>query len=193
MAWLCRWQKLAVCCSREECLWRPPFSRPQLPWVTLLPAVQEQSLRAELYVLNMHALYPSIVAAAAPAHLPQFMLPHCAGQIIGDDNVRMLNRVRRPRCCSPLQSTAPPLHSTIYHVSMLQRVRQHAEPTSSSGQTNPAVQFDPTSAGTGSNYRWWDEGELRELSDIVGLIDFQRTRRLRFIMFSVRKPMSNSN
>jgi len=49
--------------------------------------------------------------------------------------------------------------------------------------------FDPTSAGTGSNYRWWDEGELRELSETVGLVDFQRTRRMRFIMFSVKKPM----
>ena len=55
-----------------------------------------------------------------------------------------------------------------------------------------AAQFDPTSAGTGSNYRWWDEGELRELSETVGLVDFQRTRRMRFIMFSVKKPMLSS-
>lgn len=50
------------------------------------------------------------------------------------------------------------------------------------------MQLDPTSAGSGRNYRWWEESELRELASTVGLVDFQRQRRLRFIMFSASKP-----
>lgn len=49
-------------------------------------------------------------------------------------------------------------------------------------------QFDPTSSGYGKNYRWWDEGELKELCQTMGLQNFQSERRLRFIMFSVSKP-----
>lgn len=50
------------------------------------------------------------------------------------------------------------------------------------------LQFDPSSAGSGKNYRWWEEGELRELASTVGLVDFQRQRSMRFIMFAASKP-----
>jgi len=43
-----------------------------------------------------------------------------------------------------------------------------------------------------SNYRWWTERELRDLSAAVGLEDFRRVRRNRFILFSVRKPKRRS-
>ncbi len=49
-------------------------------------------------------------------------------------------------------------------------------------------QLDPVSAGSGSNYRWWEEAELKDLCATVGLVNFQRERRLRFIMFSASKP-----
>jgi uncharacterized protein with von Willebrand factor type A (vWA) domain len=56
---------------------------------------------------------------------------------------------------------------------------------------NPlALQFDPSSSGSGKSYRWWEEAELRDLVATVGLTDFQRDRRLRFIMFSAKKPAS---
>ena len=49
----------------------------------------------------------------------------------------------------------------------------------------PLRGLEPT---TGS-YRWWEEDELRDLCNSVGLINFERERSNRFIMFSVRKPM----
>ncbi len=55
------------------------------------------------------------------------------------------------------------------------------------------LQFDPSSSGSGRSYRWWEEAELRDLVSTVGLTDFQRERRLRFIMFSAKKPGSNNN
>lgn len=39
-----------------------------------------------------------------------------------------------------------------------------------------------------SAYKWWEEAELRDLCAAVGLTDFQRLRRNRFIMFCARKP-----
>jgi hypothetical protein len=37
-------------------------------------------------------------------------------------------------------------------------------------------------------YKWWQEQELRDLCDSVGLVDFRRARSNRFILFSVTKP-----
>ncbi len=48
------------------------------------------------------------------------------------------------------------------------------------------LQLDPMSGG--SNYQWWEEAELRELTAAVGLQNFKRHRTNRFIMFSVQKP-----
>jgi len=39
-----------------------------------------------------------------------------------------------------------------------------------------------------ANYRFWEEDELRDLCASVGLIDFRRHRRNRFIMFCASKP-----
>ena len=39
-----------------------------------------------------------------------------------------------------------------------------------------------------SQYRFWEEAELRELCDAVGLADWQRSRSRSFIMFAARKP-----
>ena len=36
--------------------------------------------------------------------------------------------------------------------------------------------------------RAWEEQELRDLAESVGLDDFKRNRMSRFIMFAVRKP-----
>lgn len=48
----------------------------------------------------------------------------------------------------------------------------------------PAAQLDrPPQA-----MKWWEEQELRDLCAAVGLIDFQRQRSNRFILFSARKP-----
>ncbi|BDA49132.1 probable malonyl-[acyl-carrier protein] O-methyltransferase at C-terminar half [Coccomyxa sp. Obi] len=52
----------------------------------------------------------------------------------------------------------------------------------------PLNALDPMSGG--SNYQWWEEAELRELTAAVGLQNFQRHRTNRFIMFSVQKPMT---
>lgn len=40
-----------------------------------------------------------------------------------------------------------------------------------------------------TTYRWWEEQELRDLCATVGLQDFQRIRKDRFILFTVRKPV----
>ena len=37
-------------------------------------------------------------------------------------------------------------------------------------------------------YKWWEEDEIRDLCAAAGLVEFQRNRRARFILFSVRKP-----
>lgn len=42
-------------------------------------------------------------------------------------------------------------------------------------------------------YRWWEEQELRDLTASMGLQNFQRHRRNRFILFSVTKPESSPN
>ena len=98
----------------------------------------------------------------------------CAGQILGDENVRMLNRVsitaNEAACIRPVSSAGMFAHLT--------------------GCDLPALQFDPSSSGSGKSYRWWEEAELRDLVSTVGLTDFQRDRRLRFIMFSAKKPTS---
>jgi len=36
--------------------------------------------------------------------------------------------------------------------------------------------------------RYWDEGELVDLVDGVGLVDYRRDRSRMFIMFAARKP-----
>ncbi|KAK9784879.1 hypothetical protein WJX73_010017 [Symbiochloris irregularis] len=38
------------------------------------------------------------------------------------------------------------------------------------------------------SYKWWEELELKELTEAMGLTKFTRTRQRQFIMFSVRKP-----
>lgn len=47
--------------------------------------------------------------------------------------------------------------------------------------------FDPR---RGAGMKAWEETELRELAQSVGLQDFQRQRSSRYIMFSVRKPQA---
>ena len=42
-------------------------------------------------------------------------------------------------------------------------------------------------------YRWWEEQELRDLTASMGLQNFQRHRRNRFILFAVTKPESSPN
>ena len=39
-----------------------------------------------------------------------------------------------------------------------------------------------------SSYRWWEERELRQICEAVGLTGFRRNRSNRFIMFSATKP-----
>lgn len=48
----------------------------------------------------------------------------------------------------------------------------------------PLSQLEPES----NSYKWWEEAELQDLCDTVGLGDWSRHRTNRFIMFSVRKP-----
>ncbi|CAL5226905.1 g9779 [Coccomyxa viridis] len=57
----------------------------------------------------------------------------------------------------------------------------------------PLNALDPTSAGSSSNYQWWEEQELRELTATMGLQNFQRHRSNRFIMFAVQKPRSSNH
>lgn len=52
----------------------------------------------------------------------------------------------------------------------------------------PLNALDPMAGG--SNYQWWEEAELRELTAAMGLQNFQRHRTNRFIMFSVQKPVA---
>ena len=44
----------------------------------------------------------------------------------------------------------------------------------------------------GGPYRMWSEDELREICSRMGLVNWRRDRRLRFILFSVTKPLSDS-
>lgn len=46
--------------------------------------------------------------------------------------------------------------------------------------------FDPTTMNR--QFRWWTEAEIRDLCASVGLINFQRHRDNRFILWSVQKP-----
>ncbi|KAI3430392.1 hypothetical protein D9Q98_004987 [Chlorella vulgaris] len=48
----------------------------------------------------------------------------------------------------------------------------------------PLSQLEPSPQA----YKWWQEQELRDLCDSVGLVDFRRARSNRFILFSVAKP-----
>lgn len=56
---------------------------------------------------------------------------------------------------------------------------------SSTPAPTPAPQLDPSGRAP---YRWWEEGELRDLCTSVGLQDFRRQREWRFIMFAASKP-----
>lgn len=49
---------------------------------------------------------------------------------------------------------------------------------------HPLMQLEPSPQA----YKWWQEQELRDLCDSVGLVDFRRARSNRFILFSVAKP-----
>ena len=40
----------------------------------------------------------------------------------------------------------------------------------------------------GTAFKYWEEDELKDLCAAVGLVDYERTRRRMFIMFSARKP-----
>jgi SAM-dependent methyltransferase len=46
--------------------------------------------------------------------------------------------------------------------------------------------FDPTKMT--EQFRWWTEPEIRDLFASVGLIEFQRHREHRFILWSAKKP-----
>jgi ubiquinone/menaquinone biosynthesis C-methylase UbiE len=46
--------------------------------------------------------------------------------------------------------------------------------------------FDPTKMS--GQFRWWTEPEIRDLFASVGLINFQRQRDSRFILWSAQKP-----
>jgi hypothetical protein len=48
------------------------------------------------------------------------------------------------------------------------------------------MQFD--SMVLRNNYRWWEEAELRDLCEGVGLQSFTCDRQWRFIMFAATKP-----
>ena len=101
------------------------------------------------------------------------------GELVGDDAVRPLVQVGPApppplRCwncaerrlvvlldCSPLRTSTPP--------------------------PPPPQGLNPFGARS-SQYRFWEEAELRELCDAVGLADWQRSRSRSFIMFAARKP-----
>jgi len=52
----------------------------------------------------------------------------------------------------------------------------------------------PGSPGTAQQpYKWWSEGELKEVFAAAGLVNFQRTRSNRFILWSVTKPALKNN
>ena len=57
----------------------------------------------------------------------------------------------------------------------------------------PLKMFDPTQRIVSSQYRWWSEAELRDLCASVGLKGFERQRRMRFILWCVRKPQPLSD
>ena len=38
-------------------------------------------------------------------------------------------------------------------------------------------------------YKWWQEQELKDLCNTVGLLDFRRARSNRFIIFAATKPL----
>lgn len=57
----------------------------------------------------------------------------------------------------------------------------------------PLKAFDPTQRVVSSQYRWWSEPELRDLCASVGLEGFERQRRMRFILWSVRKPQGSGD
>ncbi len=46
------------------------------------------------------------------------------------------------------------------------------------------LQLEPSSR----TYKWWQEQELRDVCEAVGLTNFRRARSNRFILFSVTKP-----
>lgn len=49
------------------------------------------------------------------------------------------------------------------------------------------------SSSRSTPYRWWEEQELRDLTASMGLQNFQRHRRNRFILFAVTKPQTASS
>jgi len=53
------------------------------------------------------------------------------------------------------------------------------------GLVEPLDAFEPQPGA----YKWWKEGEIKGICEAVGLENYQRDRRLRFIMFSVTKPL----
>eukprot|EP00884_Botryococcus_braunii_P021550 jgi/Botrbrau1/8079/Bobra.0230s0006.1 len=55
----------------------------------------------------------------------------------------------------------------------------------------PLGQLAPL-GGQSRTYKWWEEAELRDLAAAAGLVDFQRKRSFRFIMFSAQKPSFNN-
>lgn len=48
--------------------------------------------------------------------------------------------------------------------------------------------FPQLPGASSSGYKWWEEGELKDLAAAVGLADFRRNRDFRFIMFAATKP-----
>jgi hypothetical protein len=43
-------------------------------------------------------------------------------------------------------------------------------------------------SGRGGTIRYWDEAELVDLVDSVGLVDYRKERSRMFIMFAATKP-----
>ena len=52
----------------------------------------------------------------------------------------------------------------------------------------PRLQLEPNPRA----YKWWQEQELKDLCNTVGLLDFRRARSNRFILFSATKPAGNA-
>jgi hypothetical protein len=53
---------------------------------------------------------------------------------------------------------------------------------------SPRLQLEPNPRA----YKWWQEQELKDLCNTVGLLDFRRARSNRFILFSATKPAGSA-
>lgn len=51
-----------------------------------------------------------------------------------------------------------------------------------------ASQIDPIQGSSGAGFKQWEEAELKDLTESVGLQNLDRVRDNRFILFSATKP-----